>query len=489
MIGRSALAYVPANLANILTSFGLIIVLTRLFTGAEFGIYALAMITTQFTHMGLLTWLEAAMARFQARAEREADINSHLKTLYGAAAVTAIVGLVLIMGTIYLIPVSNIMKTVLVFALGSTCIQVFFNLGMEAHKAAHRIGRYSAIYTTQTVLSFFFGISLILLTDLRAEAPYIGIIIALLIGLCIDLPFMLKRMKGGVFQVPKLKTYFGYGMPICVSLILTYTLNSADMYLIAGFMGPEAAGQYNAGYNLANRTLEIVFVWLSMAITPIAMTALEKQGLEDSRRVMKDYGAALLWITLPAATGIALVAKNAGFILGESVRAEAVTIMPLIAFAGVFNGLITYYAHRAFMFSGRTGMFVIAMVPPVIVNIGLNLLWIPAYGLMGAVYATVCAYVLGLVISIALGRRYYPLPLPVKATVQIIAACAAMAAVVLLAPIPGTWSDVVQLLVKAAIGGVVYGAASVSLNTANCRTLIMDITGLLRSPKILEAAE
>ena len=85
MLGKSILSYLPVNLANMVTAFGTIAILTRLLEPAEFGLYALAMITLQFVHMGLFTWMEAAMARFQARAERENDVKSHLVTLYRMA--------------------------------------------------------------------------------------------------------------------------------------------------------------------------------------------------------------------------------------------------------------------------------------------------------------------------------------------------------------------------------------------------------------------
>jgi len=42
-------------------------------------------------------------------------------------------------------------------------------------------------------------------------------------------------------------------------------------------------GEYNAGYNLSNRSLEILFVWVSMAVTPVAVTAMEKEGTEKSQ--------------------------------------------------------------------------------------------------------------------------------------------------------------------------------------------------------------
>jgi len=472
MMGRSMLAYIPVNLANIIVSFGTIVVLTRLLGSEEFGRYALAIITMQFTHMAIFTWLEAAMARFQARAEREGDVNSHLKTIYTYAVACVAAGLILMMGLLWALPISQTMKTIMTVALASTTLQIFFNLGMEAHKAAHRIKRYSFTYSTQMLMSFTIGISLILMTPLREIAPFIGIIIALAVTMAIDLPFMLKQMKGGQVQPAKANTYFRYGMPICISLLLAYALNSVDMYLIAGMMGEASAGQYNAGYNLANRSLEILFIWISMAATPIAVTLMEKEGVEQSREIMKNYGASLLWIAMPAATGIALVSKEFGFILGENVRAEAITIMPMIAFAGVLNGLISYYAQRAFMLSGKTSMFMWAMVPPVVLNIGLNIWLIPIHGLMGAVYATVISYALGFVLAVVVGRRFYPLPIPIRATLEIGFACACMAVAVLALPSLAQLHDLLALVIKAAVGASIYGIVCMAINAANSRTFL-----------------
>lgn len=489
MMGRSMLAYIPVNLANMIVSFGTIVVLTRLFDSAEFGRYAIAMITLQFVHMGLFTWLEASMVRFQARAEREGDMSSHLKTVYTYAAGSAALGWLVIMAVLWLLPIGMDMKTVIGFALTSTCLSLMANLGLEAHKADHRITRYSALYTTQMLASFSIGILLILATPLREVAPFIGIGIATLFVLMIDFPFMLKRMKGGQVQTKKVQTYFKYGMPICISLFLTYTLSSGDMFLINALMGESAAGQYNAGYNLANRSLDVLFVWISMAITPIMITAIEQEGVEPSKKILRDYGAMLLWLAMPAATGIALVAEPAGFVLGESVRDEAVKIMPLIAFAGVLNGMISYYAHRAFMLSGQTHMFVWAMVPPVILNIGLNIWLIPIMGLMGAVYATVAAYMLGLIMAVVVARRYYPLPLPVRAFFEIAFACAVMAGVVTALPIGDALPDFIEVIIKAIVGVFVYGALCFGINAANCREIIMSIAARFKRTQQTDMTE
>jgi O-antigen/teichoic acid export membrane protein len=472
MIGRSMLAYIPVNLANIVVSFGTVAILTRLLAAEEFGRYATAMVTMHAVHMMVFTWLEAALSRYQARYERENDKANHLKTLYSLAAVTAIIAIVLLPLIIFMLPLSPPLKTVLGFAVASTCIQVFFNLGMEAHKASERIMRYSFSYTTQTLLSFSLGIILILVTPLREAAPFVGIMVATSLVILIDMFFMLPRMKGGRFQLKKTKLYAAYAIPLSLSLVLSYALNSADIYLIGGFMGDAAVGEYNAGYNLANRSIEIVFIWLSMAVTPLAIIAFEKSGLEVSESIMRNYGATLLWITLPAATGIALVAADAGFIMGESVRDNAVKVMPLIAFAGVLNGFINFYIQRAFVLSGATRSFAWVMVPPLVLNIGLNIWLIPIHGIMGAVYATVAAYGIGAILSFIIARRHYPLPLPIKAMAQISFACAIMCAAVISIPWPEAWPDVIRLFAKASIGVTVYGIVCWVMNAANCRDFV-----------------
>lgn len=488
-IGRSLLAYLPVNLANVLVSFGTIVVLTRLLTSDEFGRYAIAIITMNAVHIALFTWLEAAAARYQARAEHEDNVNSHLRALYVTAALISLSGLALVFAFHEWAPISQPLKTVIAFAVASTCAQVFFNLGLEAHRASHRITRYSLTYSSTQSLSFLAGVMFVLLTPLREVGPILGIWLGIIFGLLIDLPFMLRRQRGGQFELERIKRYARYGIPITASVLLGYALNSADVFIIAGLMGEAAAGQYNAGYNLSNRTLEILFIWMSMAATPMAITAIEKTSREETQTIMRQYGASLLAIALPAAVGIALVAEDAGFILGESVRDEAVSVMPWIAFAGLINGLITYYVHRAFMLSGRTGAIVWLMVPAVVINVALNFMLIPTYGLMGAVVATLISYGFAFLVSVWLARTHFPLPIPLIETAKISVSCAAMAGAIWFLPLGSLEPGFVTLMIKASLGGAVYIALALTMNVADSRNLILALKVKLGSSPALEAAE
>ena len=462
-------------------------ILTRLLDAAEYGRYALIMVVMQMAHTMIFTWMEAAMERFHARAEREGNLRDHLFTLYRTAVIMCLGGLLLFMTAIYLSPLGHDIKTILTFALASTATQTILRLGLEAHKAANRVTRYSITYSAQMTISFTIGIMLIILTPLREAGPFAGLLIGNLLVLCFDLPCMLKRMKGGTYQPDKTKAYLLYGLPICFSLMLEYALSTSDRFVIAAMLGEADVGRYSAGYGLANRSIDVLFIWIGLAVTPMLVRTLETAGEAECIEQLKHYGATLLLVTMPAAVGLGLVAQPASIMLGEPVREAGAQIIPWIVGAGVVNGMISYYIQRAFMLGGKTKMLPITMIAPMVLNLGLNILLLPKFGLMGAVYATVISYGFGLVLAFIVARRYFPLPVPIEAFLKTSFACAVMAGVVLALPMPQDINPFIEIGIKGSIGAAVYALVAFATDAADCRTLITTLITKLKSRKTVEA--
>jgi O-antigen/teichoic acid export membrane protein len=109
------------------------------------------------------------------------------------------------------------------------------------------------------------------------------------------------------------------------------------------------------------------------------------------------------------------------------------------------------------------------MLVPAGVNIGLNFLLIPAFGLMGAVVATMICYATGLVLLAVAGRKHVALPLPAGDLIRIGLAALAMWPVIALLPDLGGWPE---LMLKAAAGGLTYGAAALVLDAGGARTFV-----------------
>src|SRR5690606_33905435 len=133
---------------------------------------------------------------------------------------------------------------------------------------------------------------------------------------------------------------------------------------------------------------------------------LERDGVEAAQHLSQRNAESLLFIALPAAAGLALVAEPiAALMVGAEFRADAAAIIPWMAMAGLLRGLTLHYLHHAFLFSRRTGMLIWLMAIPAGLNLALNLLLIPRFGLDGAIASTILAYIAAFVLSAVVGVR------------------------------------------------------------------------------------
>lgn len=481
MLIRHLLGYLPAHLANALVGFGGVAVLTRLLEPNEYGRYSLALSTIIFVQQSLFTWLEGAIARRYAAAQANGDLADELASAYAAYAVVA-TGLAVIGAAVLIFaPIPDDFRTLGGLGLGVVITNALLRLGIESRRAAREVTRTSALLASHTLLGFLTGVAFILWTDMTSAGPIAGLLVgAVVVGLA-DVPFMLRRLKGGLVQPKRIGVMLSFGAAISLTLAFSQIMSVADRFLIAIILDEAATGVYAAGYGLANRPLDIVFVWAGLTMAPLIVAAFEQDGAARAQELAGEFGATLILICLPAATGIALVAEPlAGFMVGEAFREDAARVIPPIAFAAFMSGCISYYFHQSFTLTQRTGMMAAALAPAAGVNVALNLWWLPIYGVMGAVWATVAAYGVGLLIFIFLGRRLLPLPIPFRVLAQAGGACAVMALIVSLIPNLGAGA-LVQLLVEAAIGALVYGAAALVLDIAGCREWLRNLRNRTQS--------
>ncbi|WP_417492731.1 lipopolysaccharide biosynthesis protein [Maricaulis sp.] len=479
MLGRHLLGYLPVQLTQAIVGFGGVAIFTRLLSADDYGQYALALAALSLFHMATFTWLEAAIARFHARAEARRRLGDHLATAYGLYLLMALAGAVLIVAALTVLPFDARLKTALVFAAISLLLRALLQIGLVTHRAAGEIGRYSALEAGSLMLGFIIGVGIIFTTDLGAAGIFMGMAIAAAVALVVDLPLMLRRAAGGRRQLVRARAYAKFGAPVSASLVFEQLLSVGDRFLIAAFLGQGAVGMYAAGYGLADRLLDIIFIWFGAAVWPLTIKALESEGAEAARDVAGRAAGLMALIAFPAAAGLALVAVPlTTIIIGENLREQAAVILPWIALSGLMKGMMTYYFHEAFTLKRRTASMAAIMAAAALLNLGLNLVFIPIFGIAGAAAATVIAYFLSLLVCAWLGRKFFPLPLPWADWLKAAAATAVMAVVVMSLPaIESAW---LMLLAQGVTGALVYIACALALNVADCRSWLADARAMMK---------
>ena len=468
MFWRGVVGYLPVNIVQGLVGLLSIVAFTRLLSPEAYGAYALAFAVMTLAHTTLFTWLEAAMARFHAREAVQGGLADHFATLYRTAAVMAFAIPLVGAAILFLLPMSRPLEWAIGAGLLAIPARSLAKLAQERRRAAGEVRASALLDISQTAGAFAIGAALAW-AGMGGAAPIVGLGAAAALCMLFVLPRELKLAPGGRFDPARARDYAAYGVPVSLSLILALALATTDRFLIAGFLGEGAVGVYHAGYSLSSRTLDVLFIWLGMAGGPAAVAALERGGRPALERQARDQASLMLLICLPAAAGLALVAKPlADVMVGEGLRAGAAMVTPWIAASGLFAGLTTYYFHQAFTLARKTKLLLAAMAIPAAANIVLNLVLIPGFGLAGAMWATTASYGVGLLASMALGRRVMPLPVPWATLSRGVLATAVMALAVAACPAPG---GLAELMLKAGVGAAVYGALALALDVGGARGL------------------
>lgn len=467
MFWRGIVVYLPVNIVQVLAGFGAIVLFTRLLSPVQFGDYAIGFAVSNLAQTCLFGWIEAAMGRFYMADQEPQARQTLFATLYSAFFNTSLV-VALIAAAIALTPWSMAIKTALWSALAACIVRSLLRMAQERRRAAGEAVSFAAYDVAQTGGGFGLGV-LFAQHGLGGAAPLAGTTLACLLCLVVALPPDIERALEGKVSLPKLKAYARYGAPVALSLMFSLAISNTDRLVLAAFRGEGAVGAYHAGYTLANRTLDVMFVWLGTASWPAAVAALEHGGRQALDRVARTQINLMVLVGLPACAGLALIAHPlAGLMVGPQLAVQAAEVTVWIAFSAFFAGLTTYYFNTAFTLHRKTGRLIWAIGLPAGFNILATLLLVPRFGLAGAMWAACASYGLGALISVHLAKPTLSLPVPWKTSARTLFATAGMAVAVVVTPVHG---GAPEIIAKALIGLLVFSALAWVVNAGDCRDL------------------
>ena len=479
MFLRGLWGYLPANILQGLIGFATLMVFTRVLSPEDYGRYAMAFGISSLAQTLFFTWIEAAMARFYP-SESRTDITAPdlYGTVYRLFAMVAVVFAVVCALGLWLWPLHDTLKMAMGLSLGCVIFRSLIKLVQEQRRSEGRVGAASLLDMIQTAGGFGLGVVCATL-GLGGASPIVGG--GLIALMC--LPFVAREDWGralkGRFSPEKAKAYAHYGFPVSASLILTLALYTVDRFLIAYFLNDAEAGAYHAGFSLASRILDVLFIWFGAAGGPAMVHALEHDGVDGLKKVACLQLRTMAFVLFPAVGGLIMVAPALGTLLiGEGLRQQALLVTPLISLGALFSGLNTYYFLQAFTLAKRTRLLIVAMAIPAVSNVVLNILLIPVMGLMGAALASCISFGLGLIGSWLLGLRTLALPVSVADLTKTLLAVALMMGGVAL--LPAFDLPIVDLVIRGTTGVLVYGVLAIALNLNNIRSPVLKIFNRLR---------
>ena len=258
------------------------------------------------------------------------------------------------------------------------------------------------------------------------------------------------------FSFQEAKPVLARSWPLVANVLLGLTIYNSDLIFLRIFRGSESVGLYSAAYQLISFLINMAAAY-SLSLLP-ALTRASAVRL-DRDRLYRSAFAQTFAVALPIALGGAMIAPAMiGTVFGDaylrSIPALAVLICALPFTMSKEVDLI------ALVVAGRETTVMRMTALAVLVNLTLNLILIPKYGMMGAAWSTLATEVARALFARICARRVgYPTT-GFSAISRALAAGSAMGAALWSARI---WAPNLALPLAIGLGAVVYGLVLTAL--------------------------
>jgi O-antigen/teichoic acid export membrane protein len=450
---RASTVYGLSNLGIRALNFLLLPVYTRFLSPADYGIIALvetlAVLLATVVGMGF----DASLQRLYFRhVENPVALSSYIgSTLKLAVLVeTGFVLLVLAAGpwvqhaTFHGSSVP--FRYVAIASITAAAMQ-FYGYRLVLYQAERRPWAYAVLSFLSFALTASFSIALVVFAGRGVTGMLGGKLIAAL--LCLPVAIVLTRHAlHSPFQWAYVRETVAMGVPLVPHLLMALGLITADRFVLAHYRDLREVGLYAIAYTLG-MIMSLITISLNQAWAPVYYDVARKG--EEGRNVLGKMCSGLIIALTAVACFGALIAQSFVARFLDHRYISAGQVVPWIIGAYLAHSLFALFSLAA-MQARRTRLIMVGSFVALVVNTALNFALIPHWGMYGAAYATLIAYVIEAMVMYVLAQRAYRLDYDLFRTVLALAVFAAV-----LASIRVSWSPTIWPLATASTWIVCFG--------------------------------
>jgi O-antigen/teichoic acid export membrane protein len=450
-LARQTLAYGLSGLIVPLVGMITLPIFARTFTQAQYGILELATTTASVAIAITDAGLTAAALRgfYDYRSNEEEDRRSVLTTgFYGTTVLALVLAAAMI---VFRGDVSDLIfgnpgeqTVVVLLAAGIPALNTWRYVSevMRVRMLAFHYLAMTFIAATVTTVLTVVGI---LALDWRVNGALAAGLIGNWAAATYGIAFVARSISGR-FSRFQLKRMLAYGLPLVPAVLAAWALALIDRIILSRLGSVAEVGQYA----VANRISSLLLIGLTaflFALTPFLLATYSENPEQEkvARARTLTYLTFILSLsglvlTLFAWEIIQVVAP--GFI--EAYKAVGPLMLGALGY-GIVSLLTT-----GFSIARKTGRLAVMTVLAAGLNIGLNFLLIPVWGIVGAAFATAVGYGALAAVYYWAAQRVYSTPYEWKKVLVIIGLATALGVIGVLPLGPEAVAIPVKLLAVAA---------------------------------------
>lgn len=451
MLLKHSASYILARGVPGLIAFAALVAYTRLLSPESFGRYALVVAGIMMVDVALFQWLRLVVFRFYPG--NKLNPGPFLSSL-----VTVFLALALVISTLGLLLAlcwpDPVWRKILVFSVPLLILHAAYEGCLSVASSQLAPGFYGRLRLTDASASLFIG-ALFAWFGVGAIAPISGLLVGHLFMVFLFLRAIPFKLYLRWPEAPYFRQYLRYGLPLALTFALGWVITSSDRLLIGWIMDESAVGLYAVGYDLAQHSLGLILMTINTAAFPLAMHKHQDDGSFAASAQLKENGLLIVTLALGGAAGLVLLAPPiVDVLVGREFRQGALTVLPWVAVVAALNGIKSYHFDVAFHLSEKSRVLVYIALISALTNIALNLILIPAYGVLGAAWASVVSVMVATISSAWYGKKVYPMPSfgPIASQAMSSTGIILFFAWIAIVPVSGAWS-----LLSGVAGGLAGG--------------------------------
>ena len=469
---KDILKYSPSKILPGL--FGVLIIpaFTRLFEPDEYGQYVLVISSIAVLSIIAIDWINTSVVRFYAGYEKKVQLKLFNGTIIRLTGLS-IIGLSTISLVVLYFFKSYFNSSLyyylniglLIFGVGAV-----FNVMLEMLVVKRNPTLYSLASIWRQCGCILIGICVVAFSRLSVDGLLWGIFIGILITLPILFRLTFKKLNLKLYSKELRINIVSYGFPLVATNLAAWILALSDRYMIEYFRGSHEVGFYSISYSLADRSIQLIVSLMILSSAPIAMKLWATKGIDATSLFVRDLTKYYMIITLPAAVGLSLLAKPILQLLATQSFYEGYKIMPLVA-ASIFLFGLQRNFQLGLLFYKKTKLIMYILLISALINIILNIYFIPKYGFIAAGYTTLFSYAIFAVLIIFISRRYFIFQFPFKTLFTTLVSVVVMSIVVLYTIGLNLESATETILISIILGIIIYFISLLIMKEINKNTI------------------
>mgnify|MGYP001596388331 FL=1 len=201
-----------------------------------------------------------------------------------------------------------------------------------------------------------------------------------------------------------IKPYMRFGLPTVTGIISYGAVTSAARYIIGFSLGILFVGYYSAASSIG--MLLLFFIVPIMSVLSIVLPKFFDENDFDTVKNYLSYSLKyFLLIMIPAVFGLSVLARQLLAIFStEEISANAYAVTPFIAASMLCYGIIMFF-FMILNLAKKTKTIAIIWAVTALLNIVLNLVFTPIFGIMSAAVIALISYIFALVLMCYLASK------------------------------------------------------------------------------------